>query len=436
MGKAPNKVAMPMAKAKGPVKPDYMPQEAWEASNDEQKAYAADPANEAAIREAYDTEEPAPPATTVEGVALAVNESYLPTSYAKATDELALKITDDDRKAFVEAVETEMVAKKRTVALTTVITRAFGTGAAALPRYMTTSKTSNNPDIFEYKKKTSKGMFQKTASEGSVLEITAYKAMISIPMHDEIAKIEKDIAGLGKKAVPPFAWSTRLDELRERRNKLVKKFIFAVRLVHQLADIGDMAKVGWKWIADDGTTDVKDDMSNITPANTCVLLFAKSADGSMGMSLALSPSQILDYRVSLAATQSFGNNTIGSLDNLLASVEPPTPEQTAGETEIKIETFAQGTAVARALYTWLHKFTGPSASKTDAAAFAAYLKSEAGENLLALFFAIVPELEETVTSKDDMRSQETNNRTKIERLQGGTANRQVKDQPDGAQVAA
>lgn len=421
-------IAAAMAKASGLQRPSYVPEESWNEMTDDEKTFAFDPVNKEMVSAVYADEAETSPPSKEEGerAELAVSEGYLPTSLDNVTTDLATKVSEQDREAFVEAVETEMVAKVRTVALTLVIERAFGKGAVALPHYGTTTKDSNNPDIFEYKKKTSKGQFAKKPSEGSVLEITAYKAMVSLGMHNEIKKLEKDIAGLGKGALVPFAWSTRLDEMRERRNKLVKKFIFAVRLVHQLADIAEMKKVGWNWIASDGTTDIADDMSNLTQATGCILLFALGADGQRGMSVALSPSVILTFRVPVA------NAAGGKLDDLLASIDPGTPEQTEGEAEIKIQNFADATKTLRGVNEYLNKFFGPTANKVDTKAMEGYLLSDAGSETLRLIFLLTETLEEGVVSRDQFRSKDTANKQRIERAFGGNANRQVKDQQDGA----
>lgn len=427
-------LAAAMAKAQGPVKPEYMPQDMWDVSSDEQKAFAADPANEAAVREAYEEGQPAEPVTpTEEGerAEMAVSDTDLPAQFADQTGDLAGKISEQDRAAFVDAVEQELQAKVRTVQLYSVITRAYGDGAVSLPRYGTTSKDGNLFDVFEYKKRTGKGTLAKKASEASVLEITAYKAMISVGMHNEIKELEKKISGLGKDAHKPVAWTTQLDDLRQRRNKLISKFVFAVRLVHQLADIADMERVGWNWIADDGSNDIKDDLSNLTTANACIMLYAKNKDGSKGMSIGLSPGTIIDYRVKWAKDQ----KESGTLDNLLASKDPGTPETTTTTADVEIQNWDEATRYIRSVKSYLAKFIGPAAGKTDAKAFHAYLMSDNGSATLDNIFDLVDMCEEGITSKDDMRSKHTANVARIERSMGGNANRQVKDQPSGAVAA-
>lgn len=421
-------IAAAMAKAQGPQRPDFVPQENWDEMTDEQKAYCANPANWEVVKATYadddESEGDKTPQTDeqkVESVAMAVSEDFIPTSFVNLTNDLSEKINDQDRAAFAEAVESDLVAKVRTIALFCVIERAYGPGANALPLYGTTAKDSNAPDVFEYKKRNSKGKLAKNASTASVLEITAYKAMVPLGMHNEIRDIEKKIAALGKKPVVPFAWSTRLDELRERRNKLIKKFIFVTRLAQTLAAIAGMKKVGWRWIANDGSTDVADDLSNLSPANTCILLHSKNADGSMGgMSAALSPGTVIDYRVALSEQQAFSDNLLaGTLDNLLASADPGTPEASEGEEEIEVPTFAEGTKVLRAFQKWITQYIGPSASKANIAAFKNNVMSEAGSELLARIFETIEMCEEGVTSNPEYRSKYGRDTARINRETGG-----------------
>ena len=423
MAKNSKLAGLPGAKS-GPVKPDYVPDETWNAADDTQKAYMSDPANEKEIREAFAPDDGGTPEqkTTDDGerVSVAVSTGDIPTSFTNQTDELSGKISDKDREAFVEAVEMEMTAKARTVALFVVITRAYGEGAASLPRYGSTKETANLYDVFTYKKKTSKGTFSKNESEGSVLEVTAYKAMISTGMHNEIKEIEKKISAMGKDAMVPFAYQTRLEELRDKRNKLIKKFIFAVRLVHVLADIAAMEKCGWSFIANDGSTDVNDDLSNLTLANSCVLLFAKNKNGSRGMSVALSPNVIVDFRPAKAIEAG------GTLDNLLLSKDEGTPEQPESEKDLEFANWDDATRGLAGIYTFWNKFAGDKASKTDAKAFRSYLLSDAGSRTLALIFSTVEMFEESVTTQPELRAQEKRNRDRINQEMGGDANRQVK----------
>ena len=412
-----------------PSKPDYVPQETWDAADDTQKAYMSDPANEKEIREAFAPDDGGTPqgetADPGERVSVAISDADIPTSYQSETDKLASVITEAQREAFIDVVDMEMKAKARSVSLYTIIVAAYGEGAASLPRYGTTAETSNHPDIFKYRKKTSKGVRAKSDSEGSVLEITAYKAMISAGLHNQIKDLEKKISGLGKGAQVPEAWSTALDVARDKRNKLIKKFVFAVRLVHVLADISAMTSVGWLWIAEDGSNDVNDDLSNLTLANTSILVFAKNKDGTRGgMSAAIAPGTIVDWRPQWANDNK--DKFPNLFEALLASVEAPTPEQTEGEAEVKIESFDTLDRILSGTYEYLKKFAGPSASKADATVLNTRLLSDAGASTLANIFALVEMLEESVTSKDVFRSKEQANRTRIERAQGGDANRQVK----------
>ncbi len=423
MAKNSKLAGLPGAKSV-PVKPDYVPAETWDAADDTQKAYMSDPANEKEIHEAFAPDgggtPQAEPADVGERINVAVSTGDIPTSFANQTDELSGKINDKDREAFVEAVEMEMTAKARTVALFAVITRAYGEGAAALPRYGSTKETANLYDVFTYKKKTSKGTFSKNESEGSVLEVTAYKAMISAGMHNEIKEIEKKISAMGKDAMVPFAYQTRLEELRDKRNKLIKKFVFAVRLVHVLADIAAMDKCGWAFIANDGSTDVTDDLSNLTLANSCVLLFAKNKDGSRGMSVALSPGVVVDYRPAEAL------ETGGTLDSLLLSKDGGTPEVPEVEKDLEFANMDDATRGLAGSYTFWSRFAGDKASKSDTNAFHSYLKSDAGSRTLALIFSVVEMFEESVTANPELRAQEKRNRDRIAQAMGGDASRQVK----------
>jgi hypothetical protein len=93
-----------------------------------------------------------------------------------------------------------------------------------------------------------------------------------------------------------------------------------VRLEHVLHDIGNMEKVDWSYIADDGTLDVKGDLSNLTTAAACILLWAINKDGSRGMQVALSPATVIEFRPAIAIKMAIEKG-ISQLDALLGSAE-------------------------------------------------------------------------------------------------------------------
>jgi hypothetical protein len=91
-----------------------------------------------------------------------------------------------------------------------------------------------------------------------------------------------------------------------------------VRLDNVLNDIRNMEKVDWSYIADDGTLDVKDDLSNLTTAAACILLWAINKDGSRGMQRDLSPSTVIEFRPTVAIKMAIEKG-ISQLDALLDS---------------------------------------------------------------------------------------------------------------------
>lgn len=94
----------------------------------------------------------------------------------------------------------------------------------------------------------------------------------------------------------------------------------AVRLKQVLHDICNMEQVAWSWIANDGTTDVKDDLSNLTVAEACILLWAKNKDGTRGMAFEVSPARVIKFRPAVAVQMAIGKG-ISQLDALLDSTE-------------------------------------------------------------------------------------------------------------------
>lgn len=423
------KVTLPGSRTTGPVKPDYMPTDAWEACDADQKAWAVDPANAEQVKAAYEpekTDTAPPPADDIERVSVAISNDSLPTSVRNEIVEMASKISDQDRETFADVVADEMELVARTVALLVVINRAYGEGAPILPRYGSTKETANLFDVFSYPKNKSDGTPAKEPGKGSKLAMAAYSALVPLGLQNEIKEYEKKVVDLGKGAVVPFEYKTALERLRGTRNKLVKKFVFAVRLSHMTADIAAMDKVGYSFIAEDGSLDVKDDMTNLNTANSCVLLFAKNADGTRGgMQVAVSPGQLLDYRPQWAIENKDKFKSL--LDALLGSIDPGTPQAPEGEKDLEFEDMEDVKRALDGAYTFLFKFYGPAASKKDSEYGHKYLLSDTGAGLRSVMFKLFNDLlAEAVLSNDAIRSAETNYRTRTERSMGGDANRQVK----------
>jgi hypothetical protein len=93
-----------------------------------------------------------------------------------------------------------------------------------------------------------------------------------------------------------------------------------VRLDQVLHDIRNMEQVEWSWIANDQSTDVKDDLSNLTEAGACILLWAKNKDGSRGMPIAVSPALVIEFRPAVAIEMAIEKG-ISQLDALLDSAK-------------------------------------------------------------------------------------------------------------------
>ena len=181
-----------------------------------------------------------------------------------------------------------------------------------------------------------------------------------------------------------------------------------------------MPLVGWAFISNRGDREVADDMSNLTAATACIMLYPKDRSGNMsGMPMAVSPALILAYRVSVALDNG------GTLDDLDKSPEPPIPQQPEGEAEIKIEDFDQAARMFRGLFDWVNKYFGPAAAKGDSKQIDAYLASPAGSGLLAAIFKNVETLEEGVTSKPELKALNFKQTLAVQRSMGGDANRQV-----------
>lgn len=434
MAKPPKGLAsLPGAKNTGPVKPDYVPEETWEAANDEQKAYLVDPAHMEEIKEAYGTDEPSKEEKTDEGEKVSVAISGgLPTSLETETNDLAAKVTEKDRETFVAAVEAELNAKVLSVALILAVEKVYGKGAQSLPLFGTTAKDSNNPDIrMIHKKNPSTGKYAKDESEISSLEIVALKAMVPPGLQSELKDLESDAAAKRAKETPvPIGTLTRISELRERRNKLITKFVNSVRLSQQLNAIGEMPLVGWSFISTKGDRDVKDDMSNLTVATACVMLYPKDKSGNMsGVPMAVSPASVLEYRVSVALENG------GTLEALDKSPAPANPKGTGGDEELKFDDFDQATRGLLSELTFWNKYLGDNTSDKDLKTIRAHLLSENGANTLAYIFKLTEMFEDTVTSNNEYRAQYGRYTSRANRAQGGEANRQVKDQQDGAKAA-
>ncbi len=429
MAKNSKLAGLPGAKSV-PVKPDYVFDETWNASDDEQKAYIADVANKDELIAAYgDASKPddggtpqGEPTDEGEKVSVAISAG-LPTSLENETNDLAQKVTEKDREMFVEAVEKELEAKVLSVALILTIERIYGKGAQSLPIYGTTSKDSNNPDLRMVRKRnTSTGKYAKDETPISALDVIAVKAMVPLGLQSELKDLESEAAAKRAKETPvPIPTLTRISELRERRNKLISKFVNSVRLSQQLYAIGEMPLVGWSFISTKGDRDVADDMTNLTAATACIMLFPKDKSGNMaGMPMAVSPASILSYRVSVALENG------GTLEELDKSPEPPTPEIPSGEEEIKIEDFDQAARVFRGVFDWVNKYFGPAAARGDATQIEAHLKLPVGSGLLAVICKTVEYLEEGVTSKPELKALNFKQTLAMERSMGGDANRQVK----------
>jgi hypothetical protein len=94
----------------------------------------------------------------------------------------------------------------------------------------------------------------------------------------------------------------------------------AARLEHVLNDIRNMERVAWSYIAHDGTLDVKDDLSNLTEAGACILLWAINKDESRGMQVAVSPATVIKFRPAVALQMAIEKG-IPQLEALLDSAE-------------------------------------------------------------------------------------------------------------------
>lgn len=202
---------------------------------------------------------------------------------------------------------------------------------------------------------------------------------------------------------------------------MVARLVDSVVLSQNLAAIEKMQKVGWAWVNVDCSTGVKADMSDLHPANECIMLFAKKNGQQDGMTVAVSPAQIRSFRPWYAETQEHG----GNLDELLASKEPPEPRNTVSEafntSKWKFSDFELALA---AVTEYSKQFIGPTATKGKATEFENYLKSDKGAQVLAFIFDFVGDAEESVTSRDTLKSKYTNNKLAIDRAQGGEASRQ------------
>jgi hypothetical protein len=96
----------------------------------------------------------------------------------------------------------------------------------------------------------------------------------------------------------------------------------ADRLKQVLHDIRkNMEHVEWFWIAKDGTTDVENDLSNLTEEPLCILLRSKEQDGSQGKPVAVSPGAVIGFRPAIAIQLAIRKG-LSQLDALLLSSSP------------------------------------------------------------------------------------------------------------------